>query len=119
MGWQDFIQRCDRDGPMILERERQEKYAGGHTLRKLLENHQHAVCKDPRDKIYGFVGLATDARGFPMDYQKSLLEVWKDTMVFSKSISDDNRSCDRAGPCCSAQGSGRFRCDLIADRTMP
>ena len=70
-------------GPMRLERGRKEKYNGGHTLRALLENHQHAVCKDPRDKIYGFVGLAADAVGFPMDYQKSLWEVWKDTMLFA------------------------------------
>jgi len=88
--WDAFIQRIrlrcgnitDTDGPLKLERQRQNKYDGGHTFRKLLENHQDAVCKDPRDKIYGFVGLVQDARGFPMDYEKSLFEVWKDTMLF-------------------------------------
>jgi hypothetical protein len=71
-------------GPLKLEKQLQEKYRRGHTLRELLENHQDAICKDPRDKIYGFVGLGVDAAGFPMDYQKPLWEVWKDTMLFAK-----------------------------------
>jgi hypothetical protein len=70
-------------GPLNLEKQLQEKYRRGHTLRELLENYQTSVCKDPRDKIYGFIGLAVDARGFPMDYQKSFWEVWKDTMRFA------------------------------------
>jgi hypothetical protein len=45
----------------------EEKYRNGYTLRKVLSNHQDALCKDPRDNIYGLVRLATDARGFPMD----------------------------------------------------
>jgi hypothetical protein len=56
-------------GPLKLETQLQEKYRHGHALRELLERHQNSVCKDPRDKIYGFVGLAVDARGFPMDYR--------------------------------------------------
>jgi hypothetical protein len=84
--WRRVVQSKDYNnegGLFNLERQLQEKYARGHTLRELLENHQNSVCKDPRDKIYGFVGLAADARGFPMDYQKSLWEVWKDTMLFA------------------------------------
>lgn len=84
VAWDAFIQKITflfhgehngRERPLDVERQLKEEYHRGHTLRKLLENHQNAVCKDPRDKIYGFVGLAADARGFPMDYQKSLLEV--------------------------------------------
>lgn len=86
--WEKFIIRINRHGvdencgPLRLERQLHAKYAGGHTFRNLLESHKSAMCKDPRDKIYGFVGLATDCYGFPMDYQKSPLEVWKDTMMF-------------------------------------
>ncbi len=38
-----------------------------------LKNHQEALCKEPRDKVYGLIGLALDASGFCMDYQKSSL----------------------------------------------
>ncbi|KAI0158236.1 heterokaryon incompatibility protein-domain-containing protein [Xylariaceae sp. FL1272] len=54
----------------------------GHTFKSLLREHIHAKCKEPRDKIYGIVGLAEDARGFTMDYNRSLFDVWKDTMEF-------------------------------------
>jgi hypothetical protein len=47
----------------------------------LLKDHQSAQCKDPRDKIYGLVGMSTDCSGcLPMDYRKSLWEVYKDVI---------------------------------------
>ena len=71
------------NGPLRLDRLlRQEKYNDSHTLKRLLEEHREAKCLEPRDKVYGLVGLASDAAAFPMDYSKSLHEVWKDTMVF-------------------------------------
>ncbi|OBT75095.1 hypothetical protein VF21_06487 [Pseudogymnoascus sp. 05NY08] len=69
-------------GPYHLDELLKQKYKGGHTLRKLLENHRDALCTDQRDKIYGLVGLAMDARGFPMDYGKREVNVWTDTMRF-------------------------------------
>ncbi|KAG7287159.1 hypothetical protein NEMBOFW57_006664 [Staphylotrichum longicolle] len=70
-------------GPLRLDRLlRKEKYNDSHTLKRLLEEHREAKCLLPIDKVYGLVGLATDAAGFPMDYNKSLYDVWKDTMVF-------------------------------------
>ncbi|KEZ45311.1 hypothetical protein SAPIO_CDS2114 [Scedosporium apiospermum] len=70
-------------GPLRLDRLlRQEKYNDSHTLKRLLEEHREAKCSEPRDKVYGLVGLASDAADFPMDYNKSLYDVWKDTMVF-------------------------------------
>lgn len=85
--WKSFIylvtmHNGEGGGPLSLEKQLQEKEEGGHTLRRLLENHQSALCKEPRDKIYGLVGLAADASGFPMDYNKSLLEIWTDVMEF-------------------------------------
>jgi hypothetical protein len=87
MDWNAFIEvatlhNSSCEGPLRLNRLLQEKYSGSHTLRKLLEDHRKALCKEPRDKIYGLVGLAADAIGFPMDYRKSLIEIWKDTMEF-------------------------------------
>ncbi|KAL6893436.1 heterokaryon incompatibility protein domain-containing protein [Trichoderma evansii] len=70
-------------GPLMLDKSlRQERYNDSHTLKKLLENHVGAECSDPRDKVYGLVGLASDAAQFPMDYNKSLYDVWEDTMAF-------------------------------------
>lgn len=87
MDWNAFIEivtlhNGSSEGPLRLNRLLQEKYSGSHTLRKLLQDHRAALCKEPSDKIYGLVGLAADAVGFPMDYRKSLIEVWKDTVEF-------------------------------------
>lgn len=87
--WVDFMHLITmhnsdgNTGPLRLDRLlRQEKYNESHTLKRLLEEHREAKCSEPRDKVYGLVGLASDAAEFPMDYNKSLYEVWKDTMVF-------------------------------------
>jgi len=87
MDWYAFIDMIMShnggcDGPLRLHRLVQDKYSGSHTLRNLLQDHQEALCKEPRDKIYGLLGLAADAIEFPVDYGKSLLEVWTDTMEF-------------------------------------
>ncbi|TGO29531.1 hypothetical protein BPAE_0014g00830 [Botrytis paeoniae] len=72
--------------PWNLYYQLRNKYDGGHKLQTLLENHRQALCKEPRDKVYGLVGLATDCyAGFPMDYRKTLYEVWKDTVLFRNS----------------------------------
>ncbi len=87
--WEDFIQLIalhhgdGNTGPIKLDRLlRKEKYNDSHTLKRLLEDHREAECSEPKDKVYGLVGLAVDAAEFPVDYKKSSYEVWKDTMVF-------------------------------------
>jgi hypothetical protein len=87
MDWNAFIEmvtlsKSSGDGPLRLDRLLKKKYTGSLTLQTLLKEHRKALCKEPRDKIYGLIGLAVDAFKFPMDYNKSLLEVWTDTMVF-------------------------------------
>lgn len=78
--------------PMKLHRQLMGKYGDAHKLHSLLENHQNALCKEPRDHVYGFVGLATDCvDGFPLDYQKSLFEVWKDTIMFKNADREATR----------------------------
>lgn len=88
MAWDSFIHFITLHGdsggrgPLKLAHQLKEKHTGAHTFRRLLEDHRHAECKDERDTIYGLVGLAVDGHGFPMDYTKSLMEVWTDTMEF-------------------------------------
>lgn len=58
--------------PIKLQKQIDEKYEDGHKLQALIENHRDSLCKEPRDHIYGFVGLGVDCQdGFPMDYGKS------------------------------------------------
>jgi hypothetical protein len=88
MAWENFINLITLHGgtgdggPLKLAHQLKEKHNGAHTFRRLLQDHRHAECKEPQDTIYGLVGLAVDGHGFPMDYNKSLMEVWTDTMEF-------------------------------------
>lgn len=61
---------------------RAKKQRGSHRLIDLFKEHQHAKCSVLHDKVYGLLGMATDGVGFPIDYSKSLYELWTDTMVF-------------------------------------
>jgi hypothetical protein len=87
MSWGEFIHlmrmhNCGENGPQRLDQLRRNADAGALTFERLLYDHREAICTERRDKIYGLVGLADDAHGFPMDYTKPLIEVWKDVMHF-------------------------------------
>jgi hypothetical protein len=57
--------------PVKLQKQIDQKYEDGYKLQALVENHRESLCKEPRDHIYGFVGLAVDCQdGFPIDYGK-------------------------------------------------
>ncbi|KAK8108208.1 uncharacterized protein PG998_010221 [Apiospora kogelbergensis] len=86
--WEAFIHfirmhNKGSEGPIKLDQLRQSRLTGGYKLRALLSHHRHARCKEPRDKVYGLIGLADDAHRFPMDYAKTLIEVWTDVMHFT------------------------------------
>jgi hypothetical protein len=69
--------------PLKLADQMLDKYGDGYKLENLLKAHQKALCRDVRDKIYGFMGLANDTYGrLPMDYGKTLFEIWKDVVRF-------------------------------------
>ena len=40
------------------------------------------MCKELKHKVYGLVGLAGNAHAFPVDYDKSPIEIWIGTMEF-------------------------------------
>ncbi|KAF7552399.1 hypothetical protein G7Z17_g4357 [Cylindrodendrum hubeiense] len=71
-----------KHGPIRLDWQRKERYAGSSTLLQLLHDHRDAQCQDNKDKVYGLVGLASDARGLVIDYNKSVIEIWTDVMEF-------------------------------------
>ncbi|VTT59511.1 unnamed protein product [Fusarium fujikuroi] len=85
--WKHFTQfitmhNFGSKGPIRLERQREEKYTGSSTLLQLLQDHKEADCHDRKDKVNGLVGMASDARGFSIDYNKSVFEIWTDVMEF-------------------------------------
>lgn len=93
--WDDFLDRLRgymEDGgqesrgqthPVNLHQTlRGKEQRGSHKLTDLLKNHIDAKCSDRHDKIYGLLGMAIDSVGFPIDYAKSMHELWTDTMVF-------------------------------------
>lgn len=86
--WNSFINSLalkivGTEGPFRLHKQRLGRHNGSCGLLKLLHEYKDAQCKESRDKVYGLIGLATDARLFPIDYYKSPFEVWKDVMEFA------------------------------------
>ncbi|KAF5660855.1 het domain-containing protein [Fusarium heterosporum] len=79
-----FIQQHPgvHNGLERLAQQRVNKHNGSATLLKLLQTNRNAECQDRKDKIYGLVGLASDARNFKIDYNKSLFQIWTDVMEF-------------------------------------
>lgn len=60
-----------------LIEQKKERFGDSHLLLNLLRNHQAALCQDPRDKIYGLIGIAIDVDAdFPMSYGTPLTEVY-------------------------------------------
>ncbi|TVY89924.1 Heterokaryon incompatibility protein 6,OR allele [Lachnellula willkommii] len=81
------IRNIIRSKGFIMNRHRQSRH---NTLEDLLWSYQGSSCSDPRDKIYGLLGLALDCQNqeLVVDYSKSLFEVYKDVVTFySKSHS--------------------------------
>lgn len=73
--------------PFKLEKQRDGRYGDTCRLEVLLANFSNAQCKEPRDKIYGFLGLAHDCQNdsLPVDYSKSLLDLYSDVVRFHQS----------------------------------
>jgi hypothetical protein len=66
----------------------------GHGFTGVLLSFGEGECVDPRDKIYGLLSLAQDARwlvNFPIDYNRSLPEVLQDvaSRIGSESLSEN------------------------------
>jgi hypothetical protein len=63
------------------------------TLKDWLYMCKNSLCTDPRDKVYGLLGLATDCQcdELAVDYSKSLHEVYMDVLrLYSERRTDDD-----------------------------
>jgi hypothetical protein len=71
VAFQFVLQRMARDGLSCF-------------LKDLLETCKDSLCLDPRDKVYGLLGLADDCQegNLTADYSKSLFDVYEDVIRF-------------------------------------
>ncbi|PMD27086.1 hypothetical protein NA56DRAFT_684547 [Hyaloscypha hepaticicola] len=67
--------------PFQLDKQRAYRDRGW-SLEKLLITTEKSLCQDPRDKIYGLLGLLTDFRkgDIGIDYSKQLHEIYQDVI---------------------------------------
>lgn len=49
-------------------------------LHKRLENFSDHACEDPRDKVYGLMGIVDERDHVPIDYAKPLVDVYVDVL---------------------------------------
>jgi hypothetical protein len=93
--WDDFL-RClnrhrrygdfDYEYGLInnLDRTRKGRHGSENRPEKLLEEFQYAGCEDPRDKVYGLLGLAHDCQDgkIESDYTKQLFGLYTDVLTW-------------------------------------
>jgi hypothetical protein len=53
-------------------------------LKDILVEYCTSQCSDPRDKIYGLVGLANDSNALKIDYSKSFFQIYKDIVLLQQ-----------------------------------
>lgn len=97
--WEEFFEASDnyaKDAwlPRKLYEQRKKRHGDGFLLANLMEVSRESLCEDPRDKIYGLMGIAHDCQdgSFPLDYSKSLFEVYADAMTFHQKAAAKDES---------------------------
>jgi len=70
-----------RSLPLRLDKQREHRDRGW-PLYTLLITTEKSLCQNPRDKIYGLLGLANDFRGGDLDinYSKPLYKTYQDVI---------------------------------------
>jgi hypothetical protein len=87
IGWNelsDGLESFHDRGVLRLAHHRKQYQQSGCGLIQLLETFGNCVCFDPRDKVYGLLGLANDCEigTVAADYNKSTAEVFADIVAF-------------------------------------
>lgn len=88
--WDKFVERIRQvsttsvDMALKLADQREGRHGDSFLLANLMEVCQDSLCEEPRDKIYGFIGIAHDCQddSLPVDYSKSLFELYEDVIRF-------------------------------------
>jgi hypothetical protein len=82
----EYYDRIKSSLPYLFDRQRNDRYYECRLL-NLLEACQTSKCADPRDKVYGLLGLANDCGEdeLVVDYSKTVYEVYRDVIAFHSS----------------------------------
>jgi hypothetical protein len=87
--WDTFFHRVQestapKNQAIALADQRKGRHGDSYLLANLMEACKDSLCEEPRDKIYGFVGIAHDCQdgSLPVDYGKSLFELYEDVVRF-------------------------------------
>jgi hypothetical protein len=86
----DYLDACQkfdkalRDFSQNLEFDARSQQPA-FVLRTLLETCERSLCQDPRDKVYGLLGLASNVKDndLSVDYSKSMFELFWDIVWFT------------------------------------
>jgi hypothetical protein len=68
-----------------LKEKRENRHKESNRLEDLLEVFQYTQCSEPRDKIYGFLGLSHDCQAsgsLQVDYSMSLFQLYVEVVMF-------------------------------------
>lgn len=71
-----------------IMRQRDIRHTDEHRLEKLIENFRQAQCKEPRDKIFGLLGMAHDCDSdvLEVDYEVSYFSLYSSMIELHKSM---------------------------------
>ena len=102
--WEKFFERVGRlncydvELAVKLWAQREGRHGDKFFLANLIEACKDSLCEEPRDKIYGFFGIAHDCQdnSLPVDYSKSLFEVYEDVMSFENQLIEVNTEVDES-----------------------
>jgi hypothetical protein len=91
--WTQYLSKGERGFMRSLlaridhARETHQK-KGGCILWTLLESFEESECQEIHDRIYGFLGLASDYynEGLPVDYTRSVSQLYRDVIEFYYGI---------------------------------
>jgi hypothetical protein len=70
--WDKLFETLQQSRPAYIEsaaklaRQREGRHGDGFMLANLIEVCQDSLCEEPRDRIYGFVGIAHDCQGWQL-----------------------------------------------------
>jgi hypothetical protein len=70
--------------PLKLAQQRDGRHGDINRLERLIETFKLAKCTEPRDKIYGLLGLANDcsSESLTVDYSKTLFQLFEEVVMF-------------------------------------
>src|SRR3569833_1032082 len=95
----ESITRIKESVPFRLARQRADG-TQGWPLHELLKVTQASLCENPRDKIFGLLGIANDANinDLEIDYSKSMHNTCQDTILwYQRSYGDQLLSASAIG----------------------